>query len=265
LRRHSVGWAAVAGVAAALALTGPAAALETVAEIEGCMRANRPTGSSIQTIAMETRDRVGATRTMRSKIFWQEDDSGQSQILMRFEEPPDMRGSALLMQEREGENEMFMYLPELGRVRRVSRHMMSGSLFGTDFTYEQFAWIQGMAENQSSERLPDGEAFGRPVYVLSSVPGGEKPEWETIRSYIDHESCVLVKAEFFEKGAELRKVLEADPARITSEEKLHLPRELVMRDLRDETQTTVSIEAVELGADISRKMFTKSELERAGR
>ena len=257
--------AAAATAAAWLALPSVASALETVAEIEGCMRANRPTASSIQTIVMETRDRVGATRTMRSKIYWQEDDEGQSQILMRFAEPPDMRGAALLMQERRGDNEMFMYLPELGRVKRVSKHMMSGSLFGTDFTYDQFQWIQGMAENQTSERLPDGEVAGRAAYVLSSVPGGEKPEWEKIVSYIDRETCVLVKAEFFEKGEELRKVLETDPAKITAEEKLHLPRSLVMRDLRDETQTTVDIEEVELGADIPRKIFTRSELERAGR
>jgi len=243
----------------------PAAALDTVEEIEACMKANRPTGSSIQTIEMETRDRVGATRSMRSKIYWQEDDQARAQIMMRFEGPPDMRGSSLLMQERKGENEMFMYLPELGRVRRVSRHMMSGSLFGTDFTYEQFEWLQGFAENQSSERLPDVDLDGRPAYLLESVPGGEGSEWETVRSYIDHASCVLVKAEFFEKGAKLRKVLGADPAKISLEGEIHLAHELVMRDLRDETQTTVAIEDVELGADISRKMFTKSELERAGR
>ena len=85
-----------------------------------------------------------------------------------------------------------------------------------------------------------------------------------MRSYIDHASCVLVKAEFFEKGAKLRKVLGADPAKITLEGEIHLARELVMRDLRDETQTTVAIADVELGAKLPRKMFTKSELERAG-
>ncbi|MGI9431229.1 MAG: outer membrane lipoprotein-sorting protein [Myxococcota bacterium] len=247
------------------ALPAPASALDTVEEIEACMQANRPTGSSIQTIAMETRDRVGATRSMRSKIYWQEDDQKRAQVMMRFDEPPDMRGSSLLMLERKGENQMFMYLPELGRVKRVSRHMMSGSLFGTDFTYEQFEWLQGFAENQSSERLPDVDLDGRPTYLLESVPAAEGSEWETIRSYIDHASCVLTKAEFFEKGAKLRKVLVADPAKITLEGELHLARELVMRDLRDETETTVGIEDVELGAKIKRKIFTTSELERAGR
>lgn len=247
------------------ALPVPTAALDTVEEIEACMKANRPTGSSIQTIEMETRDRVGATRTMRSQIYWQEDDQARAQIMMRFEAPPDMRGSSLLMQERKGQNEMFMYLPELGRVRRVSSHMMSGSMFGTDFTYEQFEWLQGFAENQSSERLPDADLDGRPAYLIESVPGSETSEWETVRSYIDHASCVLVKAEFFEKGAKLRKVLVADPAKITLEGEIHLARELVMRDLRDETQTTVRIAEVELDAKIPRKMFTTSELERSGR
>ena len=38
-----------------------------------------------------------------------------------------------------------MYLPELRSVRRVTGNTLSGTLLGTDFTYEDFLHIYGLA------------------------------------------------------------------------------------------------------------------------
>ena len=51
----------------------------------------------------------------------------------------------------------------------------------------------------------------------------------------------------------------------TAKHILSVPREILMKDLRDETETVMVIEEVEVGTTIPRKMFSQKELERGGR
>ncbi len=150
---------------------------------------------------------------MEARIYWQQDGAGLSKILLRFSDPPDLRGSAVLMLEAtNGENDLFMYLPELRRTRRITSHMMSGSMFGTDFTYEEFERIQGLSEDVESRLLAPGEETGRPVWTVESRPHKESSTYARVVSRIDQATCVPLAVEFFEKDDEPRKRLTIDPA-----------------------------------------------------
>lgn len=247
----------------ALATPSAGASLSTLDEIEACVEANEPEGSSVQTVVVRSVNRVGSETEMRSKIYWQQDEEERSKVLMRFDAPPDMRGSAILLLEQDGRNDMFMYLPELRRVRRITTHMMQGSMFGTDFTYEDFERLQGMSEDASGERLPDGEAAGRPAYVLRYTPAADSgSEYSHMISYVDQETCVPTRLELFEAGDRLRKVLEAAPASLTKESTGWIARKMTMRDLRDETHTEMAITELEIGVDLPARTFSQRNLAR---
>jgi len=253
----------------AVALVGawPAAAREELApgdgpsadEIEACVRANLPSKSSIQEVRFRVNGKGGMTSDSHLKIHWQMGEDQLSNVLLRFDAPLDMRGSALLLIEKPGRNDIFMYLPELKRVRRVTGPSLSGGMFGTDFTYSQFERLQGVARDISVTRLPDTEVDGTPVHVLAHEPADD-PEFEYVVSHVDAERCVPLKTEFFESGRRLRKVLEADPAAITAIEGLWIPRKLVMKDLAQGTSTEFSVDSIEMNAKIHRKIFTQANL-----
>jgi len=251
----------VSALAVVLLGAAPAIGLETASEIEDCMQANFPTDSSVQTVQMNSYDRMGSENRMRAKIYWQKDKEAHSKVLMRFDDPPDMRGSSILMIEKAGRNDMFMYLPELKRVRRITSHMMSGSMFGTDLSYEDFERMQGMADDATTERLADADAFGRSAYVLQQTPAADSgSEYEKVVSYIDQKTCVPLRVEFFTRGNHLRKVLEADPSTLAKGASGWLTHKLAIRDLRDETHTEVALEKIETGVALPRKTFTQSNL-----
>ena len=238
---------------------------ETIEEIEACVQANFPDDSSIQEIAMHSFDEAGEPTAlpMEAKIYWKMGENEHSQVLMEFDNPPDLRGSSLLMLEKEGRNDMFMYLPEFGRVRRVTSQMASGSMFGTDFSYEDFERLQGIADDAPGERAPDEEVAGRPAYAIDHRPAEDgDSDYERVRSLVDRETCVPLRMEFFGKGNELRKVLETDFSKVTKEATGWMPRELSMNDVSEGTRTTLSVKSIEVNADIPRKMFTQSQLER---
>jgi hypothetical protein len=212
---------------------------------------------------------------MRAKIYWARGDEGLSRVVLRISDPPDMRGSAILLLEKKPQPDMFMYLPELqaipgsgGRVKRITGRMMSGSMFGTDFSYDEFQRLQGIeGEDFESQRLPDAEAAGRPAYVVQTTFKGaatEKPTVDRIVIFVDRELCVPMQMEFFERGDQLRKRLVVDPARIVPEGGRHIAHRLEISDVRDGTRTEMVVEEIELEAEIPQAVFTTRWLESQG-
>lgn len=231
-------------------------------EVRSCIARNQPDMSAVQTISLKSRDRTGAERESRATVYWQRAGEGASKVLLRFFSPPDMRGAGLLVLEKPDSRDMFMYLPETGRVRRVTKHMAGGSMFGTDFTYEDFERIHGLAQQGKANRLPDDEVDGRPMYVIEGEPTTEDGR-RTDRSltYVDRETCIVRKMEFYERGDRLRRVLSSDLKDLIEEAGLRIPRQINAKDLRDGSESSLVVEKIEIDEKLSRKIFSTRWLE----
>jgi hypothetical protein len=233
---------------------------EDVDEIADCVKANQPKLSAEQTVTMRTLDRTGAARVSNAVIYWQKFGEN-SKALIRFSAPDDLRGSALLMLQDGERADMFMYLPELKRVRRVTKRSISGSMFGTDFSYEDFERFQGLATDAEAKRLPDDEVEGRKVFVLEGRPSrGEESAYERIVSFVDQERCIPIYTELYEKGEQLRKVMLMPLEKITKEAESWVPRLVLVKDLVNKTQTELLVDEIELDKKLPRKLFSQAEL-----
>src|SRR3546814_18541356 len=54
---------------------------------------------------------------------------------MRISAPGDLAGASYLLRERDNGDEMYVYIPALSKVRRVSGAAVDGSLWGTDLSF----------------------------------------------------------------------------------------------------------------------------------
>lgn len=237
---------------------------KTIEEISACTKANLPKSSSVQEVDLESVDRLGSKSTSHSKIYWQKSSDGLSKALTRVTDPPSVRGSStLILQRPNGENpDIFSFLPEIGRVRRVTQNHVSGSFLGTDFSFEDFERLQGLAEDSNRKRMPDQELDGRPVYVIEGTPSrGEDSSYEFVRSYIDRDTCVTIRTEFFEKPDKILKILTADPASIQNHEGRNIPHVVRAEDKKEGTYSEMRVESVEMDVKIPRKYFSQRALE----
>jgi hypothetical protein len=238
---------------------------EDVDEIADCVKANQPQLSAEQTVTMRTVDRAGSARVSSATIYWQKFGEN-SKALIRFSAPEDLRGSALLMLQKGEHADIFMYLPELRRVRRVTKRSVTGSMFGTDFSYEDFERFQGLAADGDAKRLPDEEVEGRKVFVVEGRPSrGEESAYERIVSFVDQERCIPVHTELYEKGERLRKVMVMPSEKITREAESWVPRLVLVKDLVNQTQTELLVEEIALDKKLPCKLFSESHLELASR
>ena len=242
------------------------AAADPLDEAQACARRNLPTTTLEMRATFTKIDRIGGERESRAKLIGKKLEDGMLRAVLRFDRPPDVRGTAMLMIENpNGASDFFVFSPDEHRVRRVSGRS-SGGLFGTDFSYDDFENWRGFAKRSRSERLDDAVEAGRPVYVLSGTPApGEDSSYERVTSYIDRETCVVLRIDSFQPGAKLRKVLRADPASIEKTGNVSIARAIVLEDLLDETRTRVAIDTIKLDVDLPDRLFRQTDLSSGGK
>jgi hypothetical protein len=247
----------------ALLFATPASALETAEEIRACVRGNLPERTSVQTIELESLDRAGGRRTLVAQLHWKRFGEGQHRLRIRVDKPQDLRGSSYLVIEKDTTDDMFMYLPATQRVRRITSGMISDSLWGTDFGYEDIKHLQGIAAEGEVERLADSTVADRAVYVLSMVPASNaESSYSKIVSFVERNSCLAIRTEFYERGDAPRKVLLADPYQLTREANRWSARSVEMRDLESKTRSQLRVVETRDDVEIPDRTFNPTLLGR---
>jgi len=118
-----------------------ATALPTLAEV--LARVNgRPQGRSMsQRIAAELVDRNGTSRERAMRIF-RRNSEGEVRTALFFSAPASLAGTALLVRDyaEDGRDDgLWLYLPAMRNVRRISSSGRGQGFFDTDFTYVEIA------------------------------------------------------------------------------------------------------------------------------
>jgi outer membrane lipoprotein-sorting protein len=249
---------------ALLALAAPTgAAAAELSEVAACLRANLPGSSSIVMLELRSIDRSGGARTLSGQMHWKQNEQGLSKTLIELEMPLDVRGSAYLVLERESGQDMWVYLPGLAKVRRIHPRTISGQLFGTDFSYEDIARLQRISTDQSAERLPDEKLGERSVYRLRAVPGeDEGSAYSRIDYFLDRETCLPLKIEFYALDGALRKLLTGETASIQRAGAGWILGSVQIQDLGSGTESQLVLSNVQIDVDLPDRMFQTSYLVR---
>jgi outer membrane lipoprotein-sorting protein len=232
-------------------------------EVEACVQKNLPATSSLQTVELRSRDRTGSERMLGGEVKWKRLADGSSAWLLLLDEPPDVHGSAYLMIEKEVGEQMWVYLPEIKRARRIHPNTMAGSLFGTDFSYEDVRYLQRISSQTGAQRQPDAVEDGRKLYVVQVTPPPEEGSaYERVVGFVDQSSCVPLRIEFYGKGGDRVKTLSVDPDSVSREGNGWVPRSVAIKDLKNESETKLLVSKVKLDANLPDRIFSVTTLER---
>ncbi len=101
---------------------------------------NQGFGDSTADMLMTLRNKHGqeSTRQIRARTLEVKDDGDKS--LSIFDTPRDVKGTAFLtFSHKRGDDDQWLYLPALKRVKRISSRNKSGSFMGSEFAYEDIA------------------------------------------------------------------------------------------------------------------------------
>ena len=142
----------------------------------------------------------GKVRKKGWKSF-REGYAGDAKILIRFIDPPEVKGVGFLSLARPGKTaDQWLYLPSMKRERRIASQDRDASFVGTDFNYEDMEEFdhKKYKVELAGEQLLDG----RPCYVIEAIPvedGGRSIYGKKIL-FLRKDILHLVREDLFRKG-----------------------------------------------------------------
>jgi outer membrane lipoprotein-sorting protein len=230
-------------------------------EITACLERALPANDMEQTLGLRVYDATGSVSESRARLYWQRGADDRARFLIRLIAPPMRTGIAILAVEgTRAEPDVFLYLPELRQTRRVAGRTFSGSMLGTDFSYEDYLQFQGIREASATRRLDDAVLDGHPAYVIETVPAAARSAYSRILTWLDRTSCMILRSEFFGRDGELAKELVVDRASVREVDGRPVPVQVVMHDRRQDTRTELMVEEIAFDAGLSENLFKPSTL-----
>jgi hypothetical protein len=218
-------------------------------------------------IQMRLFDRQGRVRERRLRLVGfrgAEKGLRADRLLIRFLFPTDIKGTGFLVLEHPGaDDERFLYLPALGRVRRIAGEEKQDSFVGSDFTYEDIGgreltdYTYVILDSAASWTDPDGRVW--PAWKLESRAIDPHATYPRVVSIVLKETFVIVAAENFNRRDEVVKAFEVRKLQQVSG--IWTALELMMMDRQDRTRTEMSVTRAEYDVGLSEADFTRRTLE----
>lgn len=159
------------------------------------------------------KDKHGSTSELRFTSQAKRYAPPLSETLVRFSEPAELVGAGFLqMQKQEGDDDRWLFLPELKRSRRISGALRSSSFMGTDYS---FADIDKRDLREASVALePDEALAGKyPCWHAVVKPTRGDSEYSRIDLWVRQDNKLPVLWKMFDRAGELLKTLTAEEVR----------------------------------------------------
>ncbi|MBI1876265.1 MAG: outer membrane lipoprotein-sorting protein, partial [Acidobacteria bacterium] len=194
-------------------------------------------------------------------------DLDGDRLLVRFTYPNDIKGTAFLVWEHaRAEDERFLYLPALGRVRRIAGSERQESFVGSDFTYEDIGgrelddYTYELLDENATWSASDGRTF--PAYRLESRALDKTAPYPRSISLVRKDSFVVVLAEIYNRRNEREKLFEV--RKLEQVQGIWTALDIVMVNDLDHTRTELQVTKTEYNIGLSPSAFSRLELERGG-
>lgn len=198
------------------------------------------TGSGSATIELVMENKRGQQRSNKLRVFRSKAADGTEKQLLEYLSPADVAGTKLLSITGGGpEAQIWLFMPALGRERRIAGAETRTKFMGTDFTYEEISGGSAYKDDYKAERLRDEDLDGRNCYVLRLTPTGES-DYGFVKMWVWRDEFIPLKIEFYNRDGKVRKVLSNSDLKKSGKGKWE-PSTIVMSDVVAGTKTIIKI------------------------
>ncbi|MGC9363266.1 MAG: outer membrane lipoprotein-sorting protein [Fidelibacterota bacterium] len=181
--------------------------------------------------------------------------------LIIFNYPADIRGTGLLLwsyTDPEKDEDRWLYLPALKRIRRIAGESKNDYFMGTDFTYDDMG--DRNVDEDTHTLLGEELLNGDECYKIESVAKRADDLYSKKISWVLPEKWVIVKVEFYDKNDALLKELTVSDVRKV--DNIWTGHVLFMDNYAKSHQTKIEVRKVEYNGAISDQVFTQTTLQR---
>ena len=130
--------------------------------------------------------------------------------LMTFLSPADVKGTKFLNHEHiNKDDDQWLYLPALKRVKRIASSSKSGSFMGSEFSYEDLSSFNPKKYIFKGD-AKIGTLNGEKVYIGERIPKSKNSGYTKEVSYVDAKTFLIKKVDYYDRKHELFKTATFD-------------------------------------------------------
>ncbi len=227
--------------------------------------------SGIADYTMILIDRRDRQRTRELKQY-RLDDGEDSKYLVQFESPADIRGTSYLnfdWDDVDRDDDSWLYLPSLQRVKRLANNDTSDSFLGSDFTYAdingyEIEWYDFSFINQSDI------IEGQDCWVIEAIPKPEFKEraedstgYSRFHVWIRKDNFVQIQGQAWElRGNRIKYFTGTDVVLIDNVWTVQRRQAVTTRNGRREHTSVLQVIDAQYNVDISEDTFTTENMQR---
>ena len=169
---------------------------------------NLPSGDDqTSTLTMTLVNKSGQSRVRKIKQY-SKDLGNMEKSIMFFMSPADVKNTSFMnwsYDDDSKDDDQWIYLPALKRVKRISSDSKSDYFMGSDVTYDDLGDRKLDADTHTL--LREEEVDGVACYVVESVAKDDEYMYAKTVTWIRKDNFIGLKKEFYDEDEELLKVL----------------------------------------------------------
>jgi len=196
-------------------------------------------------------------RTMKMKVL---EGDHEDKSLMEFLTPADVRGTKFLSYEHVNkDDDQWLYLPALKRVKRIASRNKSGSFMGSEFSYEDLSAFNAKKYSYEGD-AKEGTLDGKPVYIGESKPISKYSGYTKLITYVDKDTFLIQKTEYYDRKKELLKI--ATFSEYKNYDGVYRIGKIVMKNVQNDKTTILVWSDEKINTGLKSKDFHKRYLKR---
>ena len=199
-------------------------------------------------------------KRIRQVLSYNKDYGKDSKTVMIFQKPADVKGTGFLSWEYDDDSkddDRWLYMPALKKVRRISGSSENDYFMGSDFTYDDMG---GRNPDEDTHTLLREEELNEQLcWVIESIPKEKDNMYAKKIIRVRQDVKMVVKVEYYDKLG-LMKTLTIEEIRQI--DGIWTAHKMFMDNLNEKHQTILTLKNVSYNQNLKDNMFTVSTIER---
>lgn len=205
----------------------------------------------------------GSEMNRKMTSITKETKNDGDKVIIEFLWPADVKGTKLLTwSHKTKDDDQWLFLPALNRVKRILSTSKSGSFMGSEFSYEDVGSDE--LEKYTYSFIKDDTVNNRAVWVYDRYPVNEKSGYSKQTVYLDKQYLQPLQIEYFDRKNELLKVStfsEFKQYYLKDKSKgFWFFHNIVVKNVQTKKSSILQWEEREIGNNVSSAIFLKDNL-----
>lgn len=213
------------------------------------------------TVNLSLIEKDGTKKKIIATRYWKNyrgKEGFDSKMLLITDFPADSRGISFLIwdyAEEDKIDDLWLYLPALRMVRRISARDQNDAFLGSDLTFGDMG--QRRIDEDEHRFLKEENYLGFPTYVVESVPKEKESIYGKKVSWISKEKWTVLKIDYYDRN---QKLLKRQTIEWQTLDKLNVWKKTEVTNVQNSHRTIFEVSDLEVNAGLQDGDFTERTL-----